>query len=323
MNKFLFTRENKIRITTGRDNKWVEIGHDAIRSGFLKKLPGTSLPILLYLLTHTENGTTVRATPETIARFLPCNKQETKEGLQYLAKKEIITLNNRQRKITLHIENLRLNKGKSKKPGNKNKLRNKLQSYIPPGEDPGIVDQWLDDFDQKLMWELIRRVDKWFNKQKFNQTPENKFYYLMGIIDNWYEKKIYTYKRLKYFDRLYRETKTLAETYGLKNWNKLNTTQIEIFEDWLSGKDGLSLKLAKFAIKEAIRRKKDGQPSLKYIEDNFIEPFKKANVRTINQANIFLSKNNTFSKNKNKKNNKKTAGQWNDFSWDFNNFRES
>lgn len=122
---------------------------------------------------------------------------------------------------------------------------------------------------------------------------------------------------------MYRETKILAETYGFKKWKKLNPVHMETFKNWISGKNGLNLAVAKFAIKEAIKRKKDGQPSLKYIEDNFIKPWKNAGIKNINQARKFL-KNKHNSQQKHIKTTKKDKSvQWNNFSWDFNNFQES
>jgi len=95
---------------------------------------------------------------------------------------------------------------------------------------------------------------------------------------------------------------------------------METFKNWISGKNGLSFSLAKFAIKEAIKRKKDGQPSLKYIEDNFINPWKKANIKNNEQARKYLNKKNIL--NKTQQNKKKKSAQWNDFSWNFNDFQE-
>ncbi len=319
MDEILLTKEEKLRITTGKDSRWLEIGRDAVRAGFLKKLPGASLGILLFLLTHTDNGSTVCTDVDTISSFLPCDLHKTRDGLKYLIENKIITIDTKSGEIILHMENLNLNESH----GKEDELKKVLKTYIPSDEDKQIVEKWLNDFDEKLLWELIRRVDKWFNQQKFNQTPENRFFYLMGIVDDWYEKEIHTYKRLQYFDRMYRETKILAETYGFKKWKNLNPVHMDTFKDWISGKNGLSLNVAKFAIKEAIKRKKDGQPSLKYIEDNFINPWKKAGIQNINQAKMFLSNKNIFYNTHRENDKKEKSMQWNNFSWDFNNFQET
>jgi len=200
-----------------------------------------------------------------------------------------------------------------------------ILTFVPPEENITIlettINQWLEDFDCKLIKELIRRVNKWL--VKYDNPPDRAFRYLNGIIDDWHKKEIKSYQDLKYFDKLFRETRELAQMYGLSDWHNVKPIHMKTFNRWLKEDFPLSTAVVKFAIKEAFRRKKDGQPSLKYIEDNFIKPWKKNKVRDCEQAMSLLKKND-YKANKRKvstgarpKSNTKKQGSWEDFSWDF------
>ncbi len=206
---------------------------------------------------------------------------------------------------------------------NKTQLENILKSYIPSEkEEEKIIkniNQWLEDFSIPVLKELIRRVEKWQNN---TDTPDDKaFFYLRAIIEDWYDKEIYDYQQLQNFDQLYRETKQLAQTYGINKWKNVETVQMQTFKNWLTEDFALSVSVAKYAIKQAIKRKKDGQPSLKYIEDNFINPFKQAKVKNVDEAKQYLksgsSKHKNSKQNKNKTNyNTDNMDNWNKFEWD-------
>lgn len=200
-------------------------------------------------------------------------------------------------------------------------LMTALKSFIPPGisrrDINDMLDNWFKDFQLPMIKELIRRVDKWLDKH--NNSPEKAFYYLAGIIDDWYSKEIFSYERLKHFDQLYRETKEIAQAYGLKEWQNINPTHQETFKSWLSDGYPLSLSVIKYAIGEAVRRKKDGRPSIKYIEDNFINPLKKNRVKSVDEARSCINKK---SRNTNKKNkNKVLSSSWDELYWDFEDFK--
>src|SRR6056297_2925627 len=171
----------------------------------------------------------------------------------------------------------------------------------------------VNDFEAKLIKELVRRTYKWVNKN--NKNKKEGFYYVDGIVDDWYSKEIFDYERIKYFDKLYRDTNELAKCYGFKNWHNINKAQMEIFHSWLNDKDGLSLTIAKYAIKEAFRKKSDGQPSLKYIEDNFIIPLKENNTKSKSQAKKVLN-NNSFQAEQTDQTNKGSETSWETFEWD-------
>lgn len=288
-----------------------------------------------------------------------------KEGLKYLEKHDIIeTSPGRQGdytyKIKLNIDQLgrnlyqheekyaaKINKHKKNKQMKNTYFNNRdirqevldiksparsdlfkaILTFIPPDRNPckseSSINQWLEDFDTKMIKELIRRVDKWIDK--YDNPPEKAFHYLKGIVDDWYQKDISNYQRLQHFDKLYRETRELAKAYGLTEWHNIKPVHMETFNNWLAKGFPLSISVVKLAIKEAIKRKKDGQPSIQYIEDNFINPWKKAEIRTVGQANKLLKKNRSQSKRKNNRKNstkqkreeKNYQDDWNELSWDF------
>lgn len=302
-----FIEHKKIRICCDDEKQSVELGKKSIKNGFLKSLPGPSLPVLLYLLTHLGHQTSVKTNPVIMAGFLALDRENIKKGLNILEKNGFINIKKDKEgdyryKIKLDLDKLAnscdsedniLNKklSESKKNVSENNLENNnlkksLLSFLPQEINQKLideeVDQWLNDFEPKMIKELIRRVKKWST----NNNKDNKevFYYLHGIVDDWYSKNIFTYDRLKHFDRMFRETNQLAKCYGLKNWYNVSESQMEIFYSWLNNGNGINLSLAKFAIKEAFKRKSDGQPSLKYIEDNFITPLKESNIKNIKQA---------------------------------------
>ncbi|MFP4017520.1 MAG: DnaD domain protein [Halanaerobiales bacterium] len=203
-----------------------------------------------------------------------------------------------------------------------------ILTFVPPSENIGIlennINQWLEDFDSDMIKELIRRVNKWMDK--YNNPPEKAFSYLKGIIDDWYQKELKGYEDLKYNDKLHREIREIAGIYGFDQWHNIKPVHMETFNKWLNDDFPLSFQVVKLAINQAIRRKKDGQPSLKYIEDNFIIPMKKQKVRNCDQAMNLLKKNdgNKYNQSYTKKasSSVKKAGNrkkadWDDLIWDF------
>ena len=356
-------QQNKIKITVGDKSQSVEISQNAVKAGFLKKFPDSSLSVFIYLITHLKNDNSVFVDPSTITDQLPYKLKTIIKALNYLEKNDIITILQEKSSgseenlyIKINLENLILeqtNKNLKTTDNNSNNdtgtdaggtnsdinsttnnlnsrkdLKLALINFIPFDKDKQKVtediEQWLKDFEPKQVKELIRRVNKW--QHNTNSTTDKAFYYLKAIVKDWYEKEIFSYDRLQYFDQLYRETKKLAKIYGIKPQN-LNSVQMQTFKNWLTEDFALSMEVVQFAIKEAIKRKKDGQPSLKYIEDNFIKPWKKAGIRNKKQAQKVL--NSSYNKKENQKenssnSNKKTQFnskkqssdiQWEDFPW--------
>lgn len=343
MENIKLIEHKKIRICCDDEKQSIELGRESINNGFLKSLPGPSLPVFIYILTHLDNDNTIKTNPAIIAGFLALDRENTKKGLKILEENNYIKIDenrtgNYSHKITVNLNKIDsscfINDNKNNNKNlisfrekvinnnnvNEDDIKKALLSFLPDKIDHSMlideIECWIDDFDVKILKELIRRTNKWIDKN--NKNKKEGFYYLHGIIDDWYNKEIFDYERLKHFDKMYRETNELAKCYGLKNWYNVTEAQMEIFHDWLNKNEGINLSIAKYAIKEAFKRKSDGQPSLKYIEDNFIKPLKNNNVRNINQAEQILNNQNTDKKISNKTKTESTNKQssWNTFEWD-------
>ncbi len=351
MKNLEISQQQKIQIAEKKERKTLELGAKAVDSGFLKNLPGVSLHVLIYLLTHLDSSLTTRIEPKRLTSLLPSNLEEIKLAISRLEKKEIIFITNLRNsllEIKLNPENLLFKQSgdistkENNKPDQQNKnnfrktiinnsilsekkLKKALLSYLPSDKNKTIfrkkVNKWLNDFEPELIRELIKRVEKWLSRRCDKDAEEEAFYYLQGIIKDWYKKDIYTKKKLKYFDRLFRETGDLAEAYGI-NRHYLKPAQLDTFRRWLTKEPALEPEVIKYAIKEAIKRKKDGQPSLKYIEDNFIKPWKRAGINNIAQAKKELKERNSNTEGNHNKNNKKYIKKdkkikhWDNFHWD-------
>ncbi|MFW5984929.1 MAG: DnaD domain protein [Halanaerobiaceae bacterium] len=347
MDKIDIYQQQTLKITSGKKSQSVELGADIIEAGFLHKFPGPTLAIFLYLITHFEgNNYFITTTIETICRNVPYEIKKVNEGLNLLQENDIIMINklddkNEELQIYINFEKV-ADLSEDKKPDNKTTnqkdnnssasstesgQRNEhnqqeiLKSFIPEDLDNRAalkeIDKWQNDFDKKVIQELIRRVKKW--QKNNNHDTKQAYYYLKTIIEDWYDKEIFSYERLQHFDQLYRETKELAQTYGLNNWKNVNTVQMKTFKSWLTDDFSLSLEVAKLAIKEAIKRKKDGQPSLKYIEDNYIIPWKNAEIKTTQQAKNYLAENrNSNHRQSTQQNDKTETTSWDTFPWKIN-----
>ncbi len=324
-NQFSIKCQKKISFFSEADQQIIELGNTVIEQGFLKAFPGTSLAIFLYLITHLNGDNCLQTNTTLISSYLPAELERTaiEAGLNYLAQHDLIEISPRRKgdyryTITVKVENLSNlaglapvnSDGQEDEDNNfKERVKNRqrvikqttsgpaeikkaLLSFLPNGSDPRLVgeqiDQWLESFELPVLQELIRRVDKWNNKN--HAAGEQAFNYLSGIVDDWYRKEIFNYQRLQYFDQLYRESRELASAYGIKNWQNLTSSHLEVFKSWLSKDFPLSKSVACFAIQEAIKRKKGACPSLQYIENNFISPWKQARIKSIEQAKAYLKK---------------------------------
>ena len=203
-------------------------------------------------------------------------------------------------------------------------LREKLLEFFPGNQGSQAyrqaaeeVERWCKDFPPKLLQELLRRVRKWLG---YPQNPhERAHYYLRAIVSDWYEKGIFSREKLKEYDRLYRETRELARIYGFKNYHQLNPVQLETLKGWLTGSRGLSLEIACWAVRQAVRHKRDGSPSLDYIERNYIKPLKQAGVKNIGQAAEILGENDFFQQEGRQTRDheeKEFCQEWENFFWE-------
>ncbi|MGM0410295.1 MAG: DnaD domain protein [Bacillota bacterium] len=347
-----FSKKKKIVITKSEENQSLEIGKNAVDSGLLKKIPADSLSLYIYILTHLDENEQLKINLNNIKSFLPLSIAQINNSLDKLKNNDIISvekisklnkkitvntnfLNNNEKKDDIFIHRKSFNNYKEKfnyreKIIKKDKVSlSELKKAIVTFLDDDIdyrqyndeINNWLKDFSRELLQELIRRVNKWLKKQKGNRNQDKAFYYLRGIVDDWYKKEIYNLDKLKYFDRLYRETKDLAKIYGIK-WKEINPTQLETLKSWLVDDFALSSSLVEYAIKAAVKRKRDGQPSLKYIEDNFIKKLKENKIRSVREAQRYFNKN-KYKKTNNKKDKEKKGNEkkdkvksWDNFYWD-------
>ena len=365
MSKLNIFQQNNVKITGDEISQSIEIDKEVIDNGFLKNFPDSTLSIFLYLTTHIKNNNSVTIKPANISECLPFKLKTIIKGLNYLEENDIINVihneNNPSFKIKINFESISQSRNDSgiedsdKNTENTNsenidlpykdiirkdsvsikELTEVLVSFIPfdkkKEEIKNNINQWIEDFETEVLQELIRRVLKW--QKNTNHTKEKAFYYMKAIIEDWYDKEVFTYDRLQYFDQLYRETRELANIYGVKSYN-LDSVQMKTFKNWLTDDFALSLSVAKYAIRQAIKRKKDGQPSIQYIEDNFIKPWKKAEIRTVHQAKKYLESNRKSNNDSNNSHNSTTnttetqsnvsndnsktqnKSDWDDFSWD-------
>lgn len=359
MNQVNINQQIKYNINTDKDTRVIEIGSGAIDRGLLKFFPGATLAIFLYLITHLEEGMYVSTNPVIIASYLPdhYDLETIEKGLKYLDKHDIIDISTRTNESTYRIH-LNLHKLNDLSGGNPQfekdvnnfnvnnfndiELRQKvirkpsvsrqelvqaLSTFIPSREFNNQlrdkIEQLFEDFDLKMIQELVRRVDKWVTNS--NNPPEQAFNYLQGIVTDWHKKEINNYEQLKYYDQLHRETRELAYTYGIKD---IKPVHMKTFKRWITEDFSLSIPVAKFAIEEAIKRKKDGQPSLTYIEKNFVIPWKKARIKTVEEARAYLVKNQATTTDRggnNRETNKKRKKKkrWDKFYRNFEDYRET
>ena len=109
------TKQKITRFTTEDSQRAIEISDKVIEAGFLHKLPGDCLPIILFLITHLDHNNRVTTTTVEIAHSLPLNKKEVMEGLLHLENNNIIDIeaNNNSMIITINFKELNLDKNKA------------------------------------------------------------------------------------------------------------------------------------------------------------------------------------------------------------------
>lgn len=147
----------------------------------------------------------------------------------------------------------------------------------------------METFSHETIRELIRRVKKATDEnQDMKPLP-----YLRAIVRDWVNAGIHSLEDLQKADKLHRETYELALEFGLQRAREMTPQHKKTLLSWITKRDngdyGLSVDVAKLAIQEAIRRKRDGRPSLQYIENNFINPWKKARLSSVEEAREYLT----------------------------------
>ncbi|MFP4370709.1 MAG: DnaD domain protein [Halanaerobium sp.] len=308
--------KKNIDLSEAESRQLLTLGDSLIEKGFLRQFSGDQTKVLLYLLTHLKNANEIEIEIPLAAGALGMKIEALKNSLSRLAETGVI---NRQtaeaenffscflsleavltknQKDTAAAESTssgaevrkQLIKSNS---ASENEIAAALISFLPPASRNihrrEEIKSWLNDFEAQMLKELVRRVDKWLKRQGGGDHLQGAYAYLKAIIDNWYQEEITTYEKLQEQDKLHRETKELARAYGIRSFSS-NTAQLKTFQNWLSGEQALSKELALAAIREAVRRKRDGQPSLKYVEDNFINPIKELGINNLADFRRWLQK---------------------------------
>jgi len=294
----------------------VTLSDTVLEKGLLRKVSGSETKVLLYLLTHRREENQSSIELPLAAAALGMNIDEIKETIQSLIQKSIIS-NEKEKTSQIYSYQLQLNQlvnnmaeenidteeeisGTALRHQvikssavSREEIAAALISFLPP-QQRNIhrreeIKGWLEDFELKMLKELVRRVNKWLERQGGGDYLSGSFAYLRAIIESWYEEEITTYEKLQAQDKLHRETRELAQAYGINSFSS-NTAQLKTFQSWITGSQALSKELALAAIREAVRRKRDGQPSLKYIEDNFVNPIKELGINNLGDFKRWLQK---------------------------------
>lgn len=311
-----FYKKN-IDLSERQSRQTVTIADTLLEKGLLRNYTGDECKILLYLFTHRRKENIAEIELPLAAAGLGIEMDSLKKSLNSLIDKKVLkteaSQNSKFLTYRLKLNNL-ITEVKEKteikneaevsaqelrrqviqsKATSESEIAAALISFIPP-ENRNIhrreeIKGWLNDFELKMLKELIRRVDKWLQREGGGDFMVGSFSYLRKIVQSWYEEEITSYEKLQQQDKLYRETRELAKAYGINAFSS-NTAQLKTFQSWLSGEQALSKELALAAIREAVRRKRDGQPSLKYVEDNFINPIKELNINNLADFKRWLQK---------------------------------
>jgi len=373
--KKIYYKKN-IDLSEPESRQLLTFGDSLIEKGFLRQFSGDETKVLIYLLTHLKEdneieielplaagalGLKIKNLRKIISNLAVTGiiNRETAEGESffnsYLNLKAVIEKKEESEQFTnvstagagSEVRKQLINSNSA----SENEIAAALISFLPPNNRNihrrEEIKSWLNDFENKMLKELVRRVDKWLKRQGGSDHLQGAYAYLKAIIDNWYQEEITTYEKLQKQDKLHRETKELARAYGIRSFSS-NTAQLKTFQSWLSGEQALSKELALAAIREAVRRKRDGQPSLKYVEDNFINPIKELGISSLADFRRWLQKemdqkssepdrrDQNTSKNKNKKEDKNKSDKsktknsdenndnykWKDFFIDFDKYKE-
>lgn len=365
--------KRNIDLSERESRQLLTLGDSLIEKGFLRNFSGNESKTLIYLLTHLKNENKIEVELPLAAGALGFEIKELENYLKSLNQKGIINnLIEEQENsfscflslkayLSKRIESEEKSESQTtskngaeireqlinSSSASENEIAAALISFLPPANRNihrrEEIKSWLNDFETPMLKELVRRVDKWLKRQGGSDHLQGAYAYLKAIIDSWYQNEITTYEELKEQDKLHRETRELARAYGINSFSS-NTAQLKTFQQWLTGEQALSKEVALAAIREAVRRKRDGQPSLKYIEDNFINPIKELGIKSLADFRRWLQKEmdhkpsepdkrdkdsqkSEEKESKNKKEKKKSKDnddnyKWKDFFIDFDKYKE-
>lgn len=366
--------KKSVDLSENESRQLLILGDSMIEKGFLRQFSGKETKVLLYLLTHLKQDNEIEIEIPLAAGALGIEIDDLRELISGMAEIGFISdspaVGENFFSSYLNLDTVIKKNKKIKTDANtsvtgsevrqqliksnsasKNEIAAALISFLPPANRNihrrEEIKSWLNDFEVQMLKELVRRVDKWLRRQGGGDHLQGAYAYLKAIIDNWYQEEITSYEDLQQQDKLHRETKELARAYGIRSFSS-NTAQLKTFQSWLTGEQALSKELALAAIREAVRRKRDGQPSLKYVEDNFINPIKELGISNLADFRRWLQKemdqkaadpdsrdqNNSKNKDNNEKQNKSGKSKvnknnkdndnykWKDFFIDFDKYKE-
>ncbi len=323
---FLFSCFNQKNSDT-----YISLSTTALKEGLLAGWTGDQLALFFLLLAHADRELTGRVELEKLQDRMPasaCPPREIMAGLEeagaviiegeeiffsYRLNLQAFNLQSRPATDDLEQEEQFLRELLSGRPVSEQELVKGLVLILAPEKLTGHlreeIEEIMTSFHPEIVRELIRRV-----KKALEDNPDLKpLPYLRAIVREWVKNGIKGPEDLQNADRLHRETYELAMEFGLSRAWEMSPSHREVLLSWITARDdqdfALSVEVARWAIQEAMRSKRDGRPSLNYIERNFIQPLKKARVSCVNAAREALQQ-------------KETAPPEEVSGWDFEKYRD-
>lgn len=283
----------------------ITICKEAIENGLLKRLKGLLLPCYLYLATQANEKLEGELLLLTAMKDLDCTRKDLLKALIELEEGDFIQLKeldptSEKRPIHFSLNHHHAPKKKNfieslleKKFCPKEELVEGLVALyrLPHGQEVGPrlreeIEEWFKVFHEEVIREVLRRAYAWGEKNREGRP----FEYLTTILEDLKEAGVKELEDLEKRDHLYHQIKELARSCGIKV-HELNRTPVykQILQGWITSKNGdsdwpLPLDVALFAVEEATRRSSSRHPSLDYIENNFIHPWKEAEIQSVDEA---------------------------------------
>lgn len=300
--------------------KFLALSEEYLQNGLLKNL--TPIQICLYLLLWTKankkwrlkiNNSELFSAIPSLDSLVIKNTLEELNDLDLLAieptpfgydiqlkTREFAELTADKSLSSLEQEELFLSELLSGRPVSEQELVKGLVLIVAPHRLNPSLRQEIEDvmhyFSHEIIKELIRRV-----KKAVEENPDLKpIHYFRSIVKKWVEAEITSYEDLQELDRLHRETTILAAEFGLNRVTELTPTHRKTLSSWITQTNeedhALSLDVACYAIQKAVKSKKDSRPSLNYVENNYIKPWKKLKVSSIEEVNMLSKSKKTSTK---------------------------
>ncbi len=323
---FLFDFHNQ----RGTEN-YIALSSSALKNGLFAGWTGDQLAIFFLLLGHCGSSLSGEINLGKLKDLLPARPEKIEKDLSDLQETGVVEFKKTGDLISYQIFLSALDHSYREAPGTleqEERFLRELLSGRPVSEQELVkglvmilapekltdrlrseIEEIMTTFSPETVKELIRRV-----KKAIEDNPDLKpLPYLRGIVREWHKNGITTYEDLQKADRLHRETYELAMEFGISRAWEMTPSHKEILHSWITSKGSddhaLSVEVARWAIQEAIRSKRDGRPSLNYIDRNFIQLLKKARVSDIEEAREALQQ-------------KETTPPEDSSGWDYDKFRD-